>query len=79
MVEISRYIRIDGRTNPEQRKHQIDKFQERDDYLAAVLSITAANAGVTLTAAHLVVFTELFWNPGVINIYQAHIDIILYI
>ncbi|XP_050455855.1 SWI/SNF-related matrix-associated actin-dependent regulator of chromatin subfamily A-like protein 1 [Cataglyphis hispanica] len=61
-----RYIRIDGRTNPEQRKHQIDKFQERDDYLAAILSITAANAGVTLTAAHLVVFTELFWNPGIL-------------
>ncbi|KAM0735204.1 SWI/SNF-related matrix-associated actin-dependent regulator of chromatin subfamily A-like protein 1 [Formica fusca] len=61
-----KYIRIDGRTNPEQRKHQIDKFQERDDYLAAILSITAANAGVTLTAAHLVVFTELFWNPGIL-------------
>ncbi|XP_070170383.1 SWI/SNF-related matrix-associated actin-dependent regulator of chromatin subfamily A-like protein 1 [Polyergus mexicanus] len=61
-----KYIKIDGRTNPEQRKHQIDKFQEQDDYLAAVLSITAANAGVTLTAAHLVVFTELFWNPGIL-------------
>jgi len=61
-----RYIRIDGRTNPEQRKLQIDKFQEREDYLAAVLSITAANAGITLTAAQLVVFTELFWNPGIL-------------
>lgn len=63
-----RYIRIDGKTNPEQRKLLIDKFQEREDYLAAVLSITATNAGITLTAAHLVVFAELFWNPGVINI-----------
>ncbi|XP_011876001.1 PREDICTED: SWI/SNF-related matrix-associated actin-dependent regulator of chromatin subfamily A-like protein 1 [Vollenhovia emeryi] len=61
-----RYIRIDGKTSSEQRKLQVDKFQERDDYLAAVLSITAANAGVTLTAAHLVVFTELFWNPGIL-------------
>lgn len=69
-MTIPRYIRIDGKTNSEQRKLQIDKFQERDDYLAAILSITAANAGVTLTAAHLVVFAELFWNPGVINIYQ---------
>ncbi|XP_072765590.1 SWI/SNF-related matrix-associated actin-dependent regulator of chromatin subfamily A-like protein 1 isoform X3 [Anoplolepis gracilipes] len=61
-----KFIRIDGKTNPEQRKQQIDQFQEQDDCLAAVLSITAANAGVTLTAAHLVVFTELFWNPGIL-------------
>ncbi|KAL6260216.1 hypothetical protein P5V15_007751 [Pogonomyrmex californicus] len=61
-----RYIRIDGKTNPEQRKLQVDKFQECDNYLAAILSITAANAGITLTAARLVVFTELFWNPGVL-------------
>lgn len=77
-MTIPRYIRIDGKTNPEQRKLQVDKFQERDDYLAAVLSITAANAGVTLTAAHLVVFTELFWNPGVINIYQEKTVLIDY-
>lgn len=67
-MTIFRYIRIDGKTNPEQRKLQVDKFQEREDYLAAVLSITAANAGITLTAAHLVVFAELFWNPGVISV-----------
>ncbi|KAL0104812.1 hypothetical protein PUN28_016447 [Cardiocondyla obscurior] len=62
----TRYIRIDGKTNSEQRKLLIEKFQERDDYVAAVLSITAANAGFTITAAHLVVFTELFWNPGIL-------------
>ncbi|XP_071639778.1 SWI/SNF-related matrix-associated actin-dependent regulator of chromatin subfamily A-like protein 1 [Temnothorax longispinosus] len=61
-----RYIRIDGKTSPEQRKLQVDLFQERDDYMAAVLSITAANTGITLTAAHLVVFAELFWNPGIL-------------
>ncbi|XP_033331223.2 SWI/SNF-related matrix-associated actin-dependent regulator of chromatin subfamily A-like protein 1 isoform X1 [Megalopta genalis] len=61
-----KYIRIDGKTNPEHRKYQVDKFQSRDDYLAAVLSITSANAGITLTAAQLVVFAELFWNPGVL-------------
>ncbi|XP_014478988.1 PREDICTED: SWI/SNF-related matrix-associated actin-dependent regulator of chromatin subfamily A-like protein 1 [Dinoponera quadriceps] len=60
-----RYIRIDGKTTSEQRKYQVDKFQKHDDYLTAVLSLTAANAGITLTAAHHVVFTELFWNPGI--------------
>ncbi|XP_076549329.1 SWI/SNF-related matrix-associated actin-dependent regulator of chromatin subfamily A-like protein 1 [Osmia lignaria lignaria] len=61
-----KYIRIDGKTNPERRKYQVDKFQSCDDYLAAILSITAANTGITLTAAQLVVFAELFWNPGVL-------------
>ncbi|PBC26166.1 SWI/SNF-related matrix-associated actin-dependent regulator of chromatin subfamily A protein [Apis cerana cerana] len=52
--------------NPERRKYEIDKFQNNDSYIAAVLSITAANAGITLTAAQLVIFAELFWNPGIL-------------
>ncbi|XP_026672376.1 SWI/SNF-related matrix-associated actin-dependent regulator of chromatin subfamily A-like protein 1 isoform X2 [Ceratina calcarata] len=60
----TKYIRIDGRTNPEGRKHQVDKFQVNESCIAAVLSITAANTGITLTAAQLVVFAELYWNPG---------------
>lgn len=43
----------------------VDQFQHRDSVRAAVLSITAAGAGITLTAAGLVVFAELHWNPGV--------------
>lgn len=61
-----KYIRIDGKTNPERRKYQIDQFQNCDDCMVAVLSITAANAGITLTSAKLVVFAELFWNPGIL-------------
>jgi len=29
-----------------------------------VLSLTAANVGLTLHSASLVLFAELFWNPG---------------
>jgi SNF2 family DNA or RNA helicase len=32
-----------------------------------LLSITAANSGITLTAAHLVIFTEIYWNPGILT------------
>ena len=60
-----KFIRIDGNTTSEQRKYFVDKFQTNDNYLVAVLSITAANAGITLTAAQLVLFAELHWNPSV--------------
>lgn len=59
------YIRIDGKTSPENRNIFCKKFQENPDYKLAILSITAANAGINLSAATLVVFGELFWNPGV--------------
>lgn len=59
------FIRIDGSTTSDQRKYFIDKFQLKDECTCAVLSITAANAGITLTAAQLVIFAELHWNPSV--------------
>lgn len=59
------YIRIDGKTSSEERKCVCDQFQTEDMYRVAVLSICAANSGITLTAAKLVVFAELYWNPGV--------------
>lgn len=59
------YIRIDGKTSSEERKCVCDQFQSEDMYRVAVLSICAANSGITLTAANLVVFAELYWNPGV--------------
>ncbi|XP_021921060.1 SWI/SNF-related matrix-associated actin-dependent regulator of chromatin subfamily A-like protein 1 isoform X2 [Zootermopsis nevadensis] len=61
------FIRIDGRTDSNTRKLLCDNFQFEDKYVAAVLSITAANAGITLTAAHLVVFAEMYWNPGILT------------
>ncbi|XP_064613753.1 SWI/SNF-related matrix-associated actin-dependent regulator of chromatin subfamily A-like protein 1 [Liolophura sinensis] len=60
------FIRIDGRTPSEQRKSQCDRFQTNDSVRVALLSITAANAGLNLTSASLVVFAELFWNPGIL-------------
>jgi len=61
------YIRIDGKVGAEDRKKLCDDFQLKENIRVAVLSITAASTGLTLTAANLVVFAELFWNPGVLT------------
>lgn len=60
------YIRIDGSTVGEDRLPLCDEFQSNPSVLAAVLSVTAANTGLNLTAASVVVFAELYWNPGVL-------------
>ncbi|KAM3861944.1 SWI/SNF-related matrix-associated actin-dependent regulator of chromatin subfamily A-like protein 1 [Diretmus argenteus] len=60
------YIRIDGATPSAERQQLCDKFQYSTQSCVAVLSITAANMGLTLHSADLVVFAELFWNPGVL-------------
>ena len=61
------YIFIDGQVSSNLRNERVNMFQTSDKVRVAVLSITAANAGITLTAANLVVFAELFWNPGVLT------------
>lgn len=59
------HIRIDGKTSSDQRNFYVNRFNEDTNYKFAVLSITAANAGITLTSACLVLFGELHWNPSV--------------
>ncbi|KAM4730927.1 SWI/SNF-related matrix-associated actin-dependent regulator of chromatin subfamily A-like protein 1 [Anableps anableps] len=59
-------IRIDGATPSAERQQLCEKFQYSSKSCVAVLSITAANMGLTLHSADLVIFTELFWNPGVL-------------
>uniref|UniRef100_A0A182QXV2 SWI/SNF-related matrix-associated actin-dependent regulator of chromatin subfamily A-like protein 1 n=1 Tax=Anopheles farauti TaxID=69004 RepID=A0A182QXV2_9DIPT len=58
------FIRIDGSTRSDMRGTLVDKFQTDVTCLAAVLSLKACNAGITLTAAQLVLFAELDWNPS---------------
>ncbi|OPJ79872.1 SWI/SNF-related matrix-associated actin-dependent regulator of chromatin subfamily A-like protein 1 [Patagioenas fasciata monilis] len=60
------YIRIDGSTPSAERQRLCQKFQFSEKQIVALLSLTAANMGLTLSAADLVVFAELFWNPGVL-------------
>lgn len=58
------HIRIDGTTRSDLRSQLVEKFQTKDSCRAAVLSLKACNAGITLTAAQLVLFAELDWNPS---------------
>lgn len=58
------FIRIDGSVPPQKRQSLVNDFQQRGDVRAAVLSISAAGTGLTLTAASVVVFAELSWTPG---------------
>uniref|UniRef100_A0A665WW78 SWI/SNF-related matrix-associated actin-dependent regulator of chromatin subfamily A-like protein 1 n=1 Tax=Echeneis naucrates TaxID=173247 RepID=A0A665WW78_ECHNA len=60
------FIRIDGNTPSAERQQLCEKFQHTTKTCVALLSITAANMGLTLHAADLVIFAELFWNPGVL-------------
>ena len=59
----TQFICIDGKTPQQQRPELVEKFQTQDVQVAW-LSITACSQGLTLTAAHTVVFAELYWVPG---------------
>ena len=61
-------IKIDGKTQSKVRQEYVNKFQTTESCQVALLSITAANSGITLTQANLVVFAELFWNPGILGL-----------
>ncbi|CAG8473596.1 12782_t:CDS:10, partial [Ambispora gerdemannii] len=62
--ESIKYVRIDGSVPSAKRQALVDQFQNDSSIRIALLSITAANTGLTLTAADLVVFAELYWTPA---------------
>ena len=57
-----KYIRIDGSTN--NRQQLIDFFNESKAQVA-LLSLTAAGHGITLTGANHVIHADRWWNPAV--------------
>mmetsp|Transcript_14620 Transcript_14620/g.31495 ORF Transcript_14620/g.31495 Transcript_14620/m.31495 type:complete len:1097 (+) Transcript_14620:143-3433(+) len=60
------HIRIDGTVSPAERASRVRKFQTQGRVRVAILSVTAAGVGLTLTAASSVIFAELHWTPGVL-------------
>jgi SWI/SNF-related matrix-associated actin-dependent regulator 1 of chromatin subfamily A len=62
----SKFIRIDGSTSPKDRQEQLTLFQNDATVRVAILGITAAGVGVTLTAASTIWFAELYWTPAIL-------------
>jgi SWI/SNF-related matrix-associated actin-dependent regulator 1 of chromatin subfamily A len=60
------HIRIDGTVPSSERAVRVRKFQTNSQVRVAILSMTAAGVGITLTAASSVLFAELHWTPGVL-------------
>ena len=65
------YMRIDGSTPQAVRARNVEIFQTDPQCRVALLSITACAEGITLTAATLVVFCELYWSPGIMEQAEA--------
>eukprot|EP00931_Biecheleriopsis_adriatica_P063530 TRINITY_DN38492_c0_g2_i1.p1 TRINITY_DN38492_c0_g2~~TRINITY_DN38492_c0_g2_i1.p1 ORF type:complete len:750 (-),score=183.32 TRINITY_DN38492_c0_g2_i1:155-2404(-) len=65
------HIRIDGGTPQVKRPELVKRFQEEPHCRMAVLSINACGEGLTLTAAGLVIFAELYWVPGAVEQAEA--------
>ena len=66
-----RYIRIDGAVPGELRMQLVRQFQTDPDTRVALLSIMAAGTGLTLTAGSHVVFAELHWTPGILQVMKV--------
>ncbi len=62
-IDGTRHSRIDGSTPTEKRGEIVDAFQDgKVDVL--ILSLQAANVGITLTRASQVLFVERDWTPA---------------
>lgn len=59
------YTRYDGSMTPGGREAAVKSFMEKPNVRVMLVSLTAGNAGLNLTAASQVIVTEPFWNPYV--------------
>lgn len=59
------YLRLDGRTCYAMREYNINRFQHQTKFNVFVIATRAGGEGLTLTAAEVVVFMDLDWNPQV--------------
>jgi SWI/SNF-related matrix-associated actin-dependent regulator 1 of chromatin subfamily A len=70
-LPVGGYIRIDGEVPHPKRAEHVKTFQTDPNCRVALLSITSCSEGITLTAANIVVFCEMYWVPGLIEQAEA--------
>lgn len=58
------HVRIDGGSSAAARHEAVSRFQRDAGVRAALVGITVGGTALTLTAASVVVFLELYWTPG---------------
>lgn len=58
---------IQGGVSPEKRQKVKDAFQHGKSTRILIGQIEAAGVGITLTAAHNIIFVEFPWNPGLLD------------
>ncbi|KAI1395553.1 SNF2 family N-terminal domain-containing protein [Hypoxylon fuscum] len=59
------YARYDGSMATQDRDDAVNSFMRKPDIQVLMVSLTAGNAGLNLTAATHVIILEPFWNPFV--------------
>ena len=65
------YMRIDGSVAQEVRAQRVGTFQNDPNCRVALLSVTSCSEGITLTAANIVIFCEMYWVPGLLEQAEA--------
>lgn len=58
------YCYLDGSTAMNQRKEQVEKFQEDESIKAFLISLKAGGVGLNLTVADYVYIVDPWWNPA---------------
>ncbi len=59
------YAYLDGTLTPEQRRDEVNKFQENSKIKVFLISLKAGGIGLNLTAADYVFLADPWWNPAV--------------
>lgn len=59
------YAYLDGSTQIQKRKTQIEDFQNNEDIKIFLISLKAGGVGLNLTAADYVYIVDPWWNPAV--------------